>query len=229
MRIKVALGLMVALLLAVALCHPGSGTVPLAKGETSDGRITHPASHIRPRPPGQVRPSKTFFWRPLRVRLIPTAEAQLSNAPPVPSLLLTWRQCSIRSRVTPVLRPPSYASSSCGAGPRRTRLRQRHGPHSSLMVPCAVPPSNRSPSPGQIPICPLLPHGSKPCPPAKASRPRRLALATKPRGANRSQHCQWPALCRPGRSVTTCSFTPSVNGPQAIRQKRLIGPSRCPM
>ncbi len=46
MRITVALGLMVALLLEVALRHPGSGTVPLAKGETSGGRITHPALHI---------------------------------------------------------------------------------------------------------------------------------------------------------------------------------------
>ena len=46
MRTNVALWLMVALLLAAALRHLGSSTVPRAKDEPSDSRITHPASYI---------------------------------------------------------------------------------------------------------------------------------------------------------------------------------------
>jgi hypothetical protein len=57
MRIKVALGLMVALLLAVALRHTVTGTVPLAKGETSDGRITPPALHVPRRAQGASPPA----------------------------------------------------------------------------------------------------------------------------------------------------------------------------
>ena len=75
MRIKVALGLMVALLLAVALCHPGSGTVPLAKGETSDGRITHPASHIPRRAQG-ASPPATRPSQAIEDVLLATAEGE---------------------------------------------------------------------------------------------------------------------------------------------------------
>ena len=62
MRTRVALGMIVALLLAGALRHLGSSTVLPAKDEPSDWRITHPASylprHARRSSPPSTQPSQ---------------------------------------------------------------------------------------------------------------------------------------------------------------------------
>lgn len=60
MRTKVALGLMVALLLAPALRHLGTSTAPLAKDEPSGPRITSPASDV----PHQARRSSLSATQP---------------------------------------------------------------------------------------------------------------------------------------------------------------------
>src|SRR5208282_968965 len=75
MRTKVALGLMVALLLAPALRHLGSSTAPPAKDEPSDSPITPPASYL-PRHARRSSPPATQPGQALAAVLLAAVEGE---------------------------------------------------------------------------------------------------------------------------------------------------------
>ena len=155
MRTKVALGLMVALLLAAGPAPPPSSTAPPARDEPSDS-ADHASRSTPPAPRSTFLAAGHPASQALAAVLLAAVEGETDpdrRSEALEGAARSVSEADLPAVLDALVRDAGPAAAelcplSSGAGPKRTRRRRQHGPHNFLKAQCAVPPWSKSPSPG---------------------------------------------------------------------------------